>query len=93
MKTNRTLEFVEISFKMPFYDIYFEDESWDESKFDKSPNELLAICIALDIQIDTNFLFDEYNKNLYFGGDIHVFHSKKYDDTLIYFDLLSSQSI
>jgi hypothetical protein len=87
LKTNKIPAFVEVSFSMPFYDIYFEDESWDESKFKKCPTELLAICKALDIHIDTNFLYDEYNKNLYVGGDIHIFYSKENADMFIYFDL------
>jgi hypothetical protein len=87
LKTNNIPEFVEISFSIPFYDIYFEDESWDESKFEKCPTELLAICKALDIYLDTNFLYDEYNKNLYVGGDIHIFYSKENAESFIYFDL------
>jgi hypothetical protein len=88
LKTNKIPEFVEVSFSMPFYDIYFEDESWDESKFEKCPTELLAICKALDIHIDTNLLYEEYNKNLYVGGDIHIFYSKENAESFIYFDLL-----
>ncbi len=92
MKTFNTPEYIEISFQMPFYDLYFEDENWDESKVEKQPNELIEICKLLDIQIDTNFLYDEYNKNLYTGGDIHVFHSIKYAGTFIYFDLIRDKT-
>jgi hypothetical protein len=81
-------EFVEISFKMPFYDIYFEDHSWDEDKYEKEPTELMELCDALAIEIDTNFLYEEYSKNIYAGGDIYVFYTVKNNNTFIYFDLI-----
>jgi hypothetical protein len=81
-------EFVEISFKMPFYDIYFEDHSWDEDKYEKEPTELIELCNVLGIELDTNFLYEEYNKNIYAGGDIYVFYALE-NNSFIYFDLIS----
>lgn len=79
-------EFVEIEFSIPFFDIYFNEE-WDALNFPKNPVELKNICQAIDICLETNYLYEEYCKTPIQKGDLYFFFSKNSKDVFLFFDL------
>lgn len=81
-------EFVEYSFVMPFYEMYFPD-IWNESECPRNAFELNELCKELDIVLDTDFLFEEYEKIKPNSGDIFIFYSKYSKDIFLYFDLFN----
>jgi hypothetical protein len=50
-------EYVEISFGMPFLELYY-GEKWGINDIEKHPILLLKLCNKMDIEIDTNQLHD-----------------------------------
>jgi hypothetical protein len=78
--------YVEISFKMPFYDLYYEGE-WDE-QIPKQPHELLALCNWLQIELNTDLLYETYSPAKIGQGDIYILKSPLSEGSFLYFDLL-----
>ncbi len=83
-------EYVELEFMMPFYEMYFPD-TWNDNKLPKNPFELIELCDYLNIKLDTDFLYDEYELTDYKKGDIYIFYPFDRKDIFIYFDLLKDE--
>jgi hypothetical protein len=64
--------YVELSFGMPFYDLYFEGE-WESTA--RNTKHLDNICTLLNIKINSNWLYELYGQIPINKGDIYVWHS------------------
>lgn len=84
-------KYVELSFSLPFYELYFPVDNWDEN-LPKTPTELVELCQAMTIKINTEFLFSEYEKTKINQGDIYIFYSNNTKENFIYFDFLKHQT-
>jgi hypothetical protein len=78
-------EYVELSFHLPFYEIYFPADNFDES-LPKKPTELLELCQEMEIKIDLDFLLLEFETTKTNQGDIYIFYASNKKDSFIYFD-------
>ena len=78
-------EFVELSFIMPFYEMYFPVDNWDEN-LPKKPKELIDLCKEMKINIDVEFLYSEYNTTKINQGNSYIFYKSTKKDSFIYFD-------
>ena len=78
-------EYVELSFSMPFYEMYYPVDNWDES-FSKKPPVLLELCHAMSIKIDLEFLFSEFEDTKINQGNIYIFYLSDKNESFIYFD-------
>ena len=83
-------EYVEMKFSMPFYEFYFPDV-WNENNLPKNPFEIINLCQKLDIILDTDFLYKEYDNTTIKEGNIYLFYSNNNEETFIYFDLLKDE--
>jgi hypothetical protein len=79
-------EYVELEFAMPFYEMYFPD-TWNDNKLAQNPFELIELSAQLNIEIDTEFLFNEYERTQNQKDDIYIFYPSDRKDIFIYFDL------
>lgn len=79
-------EFVELSFSLPFYELYFTD-IWEDNPDKRNPHELIEISKALDIQIDMNNLFEIYDNEKIGTGDIWFAFSQNSKEVFLFFDL------
>ena len=73
-------------FTTPFYEMYFLD-TWNDNKLPGNPLELIELSAHLDIKIDTEFLYSEYERTDYMKGDNYIFYASDRKDIFIYFDL------
>ncbi len=78
-------EFVELSFSLPFYEIYFPADNWDEN-LPKKPIELLELCEVMAIKIDPEFLYSEFETTKINHEGIYIFYPLDRKDIFIYFD-------
>jgi hypothetical protein len=78
-------EHVELSFSLPFYELYFPADNWDEN-LPKTPIELLELCQEMEIKIDPEFLYTQFDTTKINQGDIYIFYSSNQQDSFIYFD-------
>ncbi len=78
-------EHIELSFHLPFYEIYFPADNWDVS-LPKKPTELIELCQEMAIKIDLEFLLLEYEATKTNQGDIYIFYPLNKKDSFIYFD-------
>jgi hypothetical protein len=62
-------EYVELSFSLPFYELYFLTENWDET-LPKTPTELLELCQEMEIKIDPEFLYTQFDTTKINHGNI-----------------------
>jgi hypothetical protein len=84
------IEYVELKFMMPFYEMYFPD-TWNDNQLARNPFELKELSEYLAINLDTDFLYSEYEKTIYTGGDIYIFYPKENKNLFLYFDLLKDK--
>jgi hypothetical protein len=83
-------EYVEMEFAMPFYEFYFED-TWNDKALPKNPFELKALSQKLNIILDCDFLFSEYEDTKIKAGDIYIFYQNNNKEIFMYFDLLKDE--
>ncbi|WP_282133851.1 hypothetical protein [Cellulophaga baltica] len=81
-------DFVEVEFAMPFYEMYYPLLDYD---CEIDPFELKELCNFLSIKLDTELLFNEYEKTKIEEGNIHIYFSEINKDIFIYFDLLKDK--
>lgn len=81
----KKLEHVELSFHLPFYEIYFPADNFDES-LPKKPTELLELCQEMIMKIDLDLLLLEFETTKTNQGDIYIFYASNKKDSFIYFD-------
>lgn len=84
-------EFVELSFALPFYEIYFSDY-WNDNSSPTIPLELLELCDCTNVELNTQFLYDEYVKLQDGQRDIFIFYSKSSKDIFLYIDLFKEDT-
>ena len=75
---------------MPFYEMYFPD-TWNDNNLPRNPFELVELCDHLNIKVNTDFLYTEYETTEYKKGDIYIFYPSDRKDIFIYFDLLKDE--
>ena len=78
-------DYVELSFSMPFYEMYYPVDNWDES-LPKKPTVLLELCQEMSIKIDLEFLFSEFEATKVNQGNIYIFYRSDKKESFIYFD-------
>ena len=83
-------EYVELKFMMPFHEMYFAD-TWNDNELPKNPFELIELSDYLNIKLDTDFLYNEYELTNYKKGDIYIFYPSDRKDIFIYFDLFKDE--
>lgn len=77
------LDFVEFSFCLPVFDLFYL--KWEDN-LTKSGKELKEICQILKIEIDVEFIESEYWKED--NNNVFIFHSKTSVNNFILLDLL-----
>lgn len=83
-------EYVELQFMLPFYEMYFPD-TWNDNNLKRNPFELLELCKCLNIKLDTDFLYNEYESTENKKGNIYIFYSNNNKNFFIYFDFLKDE--
>jgi hypothetical protein len=89
MTENKNIpEFVEVEFAMPFYEMYYPVLDYD---CDIDPFELNELCDFLSIKINTQLVFNEYEKTKIEEGDINIYFSHLNKNIFLYLDLLKDK--
>ncbi len=83
--------FIEFSFKMPFYEIYFS-EDWILPNLERNPDELNELCESLNIKIDTDLLYEIYDNLPIEKPNIQIFYAEESKEEFIYLDLFKEKT-
>ena len=80
-------QFVEISFLMPFLELYYPANDWgNEAK--KNTDNFMALCNAIGVKMDAEKLKDIFlERRETAGGDIYIYYAKGTKDVFMTFDL------
>ncbi len=79
-------EFVEISFLMPFLELYYPVDDWG-NEAEKSTDNFMALCNAVGVKMDAEKLKEIFLNRREAGGDIYVYYAKGTKDVFMTFDL------
>ena len=80
-----TPEFVEISFLMPFFELYYPADDWENETL-KNTDDFMALCNAMNVKIDVEKLKDTFLETKSRQGDIYVYFAKNTKDVFMTFD-------
>jgi hypothetical protein len=83
-------DYGEMEFEIPFYEFYFED-IWNDKNQSKNPHELIELSKQLNITLNTDFLYQQYESTAIQKGDIYIFFENNNKEIFIYFDLLKDE--
>ena len=78
-------EFLEISFLMPFLELYYPADDWGNETL-KNIDNFMALCNAMDVKMDAGKLKAIFLKTKSGQGDIYVYYAKGTKDVFMTFD-------
>ena len=78
-------EFVEISFLMPFFELYYPADDWENETL-KNTDDFMSLCNTMNVKIDVEKLKDIFLETKSGQGDIYVYYAKNTKDVFMTFD-------